>query len=85
MKKISLIAALVLGGCTTGQKVVSVSKPISGHCIPDAVRQKPNYPDTAKALMDAKSPAERYKLLFAGRSVRIDRINELEVVIGDCP
>lgn len=84
MNRISLVfALLLLSACATNHPVM-VDKPIAVNCIPKESLAVVDYPDTKQKLLDAKSPAERYKLLFAGRSVRIDRIKSLEMVISDC-
>lgn len=82
-----------LGGCArtphpvpeprvvTVEKMVAVASP----CVPATLEPTPEYPDTDAALKAASGPAQRYKLIGAGRPLRVGRLNELEGVVAGCP
>lgn len=62
---------------------VGIAKPAP--CVPDDLKAEPDYVDTNAALLAAGGPDERYQLLWAGRSQRVDRLNEIEPIIKACP
>lgn len=62
------------------EKLVPVSKP----CTPSNVASAPQYPDTDEALLAVAGADERYKLLIAGRDLRIARSTVVEPVIEGC-
>lgn len=82
---------LLLTGCTAAPtpepvKVpVEVKVPVPVGCIPAALDPAPVYPDTKAALMAATDAASRYRLLYAGRKLRMARLNELEPIVMACP
>jgi len=69
------------------KEAVAVDAP----CVPDDLAPAPDYVDTDQALKaagPAGDPAAietRYKLLWAGRSQRIGRLNSLEPIVAACP
>lgn len=90
MRAVLILAALALTGCgTPGRlepKIVTrdVLKPVAAACVPSSLRGEPTYPDTDEALKSAGGAADRYGLLAAGRSLRKQRLAELEPVIRSC-
>lgn len=89
MKKLLVVCAL-LGGCASkGVPVAAlqtqvVYKPVLKSCVPADIAPAPMYPDSKEALLAAQSAAERYRLLFAGRLLRSERLGELESIIQEC-
>lgn len=66
--------------------VKEVKVPVSLPCVPsNYVAERPDYVDSDKALKAAPDAAERYQLLWGGRSQRIAREKENEIVIAGCP
>lgn len=89
MKKI-ILSTLLLTGCASTPRLTPalqtqiVYKPVLKSCIPQDLAPAPEYPDSNQSLLDAQSAAQRYRLLFAGRLLRIERLAELENVVKDC-
>lgn len=92
MNRLSVIPILlVIAGCATAKtpEPIVVTKPyavpVAVACVPDTYdRKQPDYVDSNAALKAAADAAERYWLLWAGRSQRMARENENEVVIAGC-
>jgi len=90
---VAAVAVLALSGCTATPhpeaepRIVTVDKmvPVASPCVPATLGSAPDYPDTDEALKTASGPAQRYKLIGAGRPLRIARLNELEGVVAGCP
>lgn len=88
-----LLATGVLGllsGCGATQtprpeiRTVTVNVPVSQPCVPSDLLGEPTYPDTDDALRAAPDAAERYRLVAAGRLLRISRNETLETVAKGC-
>lgn len=62
-----------------------VNTPTAIGCVPPDLDASPDYPDTDAALKAAAGPDGRYQLLYAGRKLRVARLNELEPIVGKCP
>lgn len=93
MKLAAVIPILLLAGCATKPcpvpppviVPVKVAVPVVGTCVPANLPDAPAYPDTDEALKAAPDAASRYQLLGAGRPLRVQRLKELEIVVGGCP
>ena len=93
MRKLVILAALVAAACAEKTppaepiiKTVEVGVPgPTQPCVPKKLGAAPEYADSDSALRKAVDAAERYMLLWAGRSQRIAREQELNVVIDGCP
>ncbi len=85
--------AILVSGCTTKPaprpepeiRIVEVGIPTPVGCIPPNMAGPPVYPDTETALKAAIDAAARYQLLWAGRTLRVARLGEVEPVIAACP
>lgn len=83
-------AALALAGCGSTRtaepeiRIQRVEVPVTVDCVPGDLRGPPAYPDGDAALRQAPSAAERYRLIAAGRLLRIARLAELEGVVKAC-
>ena len=90
-KLVALLSLVLLAGCKTVTpepiiKTVEVVVPGETQpCVPKTLGGTPEYVDSDSALRRAVDAAERYMLLWAGRSQRIAREQELETVIDGCP
>ena len=86
-----LFVAAFLSGCGTTQtprpeiRTVTVNVPVPQPCVPAELSPAPTYPDTDDALRAAPDAAERYRLVAAGRLLRITRNEILETVVKGCP
>lgn len=84
------LMSLALSACAAKETVVPalhtqvVEKPVLKSCLPDSLEPAPDYPDTKESLLGAPSAAERYRLLFAGRMLRSQRLAELETIVKGC-
>jgi hypothetical protein len=92
MKIIAALLPLVaLTACKTTQapepiiKTVYVNVPVTQPCVPKTLGPPPQYIDTDDKLLGAKDAAERYQLLYAGRTQRNSRLGEVEPVVRSCP
>lgn len=91
VRKLSLLAFLAVAACATPKvpepiiKTVTVNIPVPQPCVPKTLGDRPAYPDTDQALLNAVDAAERYQLIFAGRILRDARLGEIEPVIASCP
>jgi len=84
---LALGALFTLGACgaTVDEiRTIRVNVPVAVSCVPATLGEAPLYPDTVEALRAAEDAAERYLLVFAGRSLREARLNELEPVVAGC-
>lgn len=89
----ALLLAKGLGGCAhmpaaRPEPVLSpieVDKPVATGCVPANLAAAPDYPDTDDAIKGAPDAASRYQLLYAGRKVRVARLNEIEPIVAGCP
>jgi hypothetical protein len=86
-----LSLSLLLGACASTPplpepqlRTIYVETPLMVACIPDTLEAAPDYPDTDERLRAAPDAAVRYQLLFAGRQLRVARLNEVEPVIETC-
>ncbi|AOR76550.1 hypothetical protein [Novosphingobium resinovorum] len=90
MKPIAIFIPLALAACTTAPappetvRTVEVKVPVRQACVPTTLGGAPDYPDDDAALRKAPDAAARYKLLYAGRKLRIPREQELETVVAGC-
>lgn len=83
---------MLLAGCTrtvlrdAEPRIITkeVATPIATGCVPLELGAPPEYPDSEAALA-AATPDRRYLLLWAGRALRVARLNDLEAVIAGCP
>ena len=93
---IPILALVGLTACSGGNRVNSASaEPIvvvkevavavTQPCVPDTLRDAPEYVDTKEKLQGAADAAERYQLVLGGRAQRIARLNELEPLVAGCP
>lgn len=64
---------------------LEVAVPVATGCVPPNLAAPPEYPDTDAAIRGAADAAARYQLVYAGRKVRIARLNEIEPVVAGCP
>lgn len=62
----------------------TVNVPVRQPCVPAELSPAPAYPDTDDALRAAPDAAERYRLVAAGRLLRITRNETLETVVKGC-
>lgn len=88
-RTLALLFALTLSACAgrvPEPKIVlqRVEVPISAPCVPAKLGEKPTYSDSIEALRNAADAAIRYQLLWAGRSEREARLDELEGVVQGC-
>jgi hypothetical protein len=90
MKRLSILAALLLAGCATDAVapakdiVVPVDKPIAASCVPTTVGDAPDY---AKMKADAGAAVDlvsRYHLIARDFVVLVDRAAVVEPVIASC-
>lgn len=89
MRRIAVLALLGLSACATTDpepRIVThtVEVPIARACVPTSLAGAPTYPDEDDAIRSAAGPAERYRLLAAGRILRNQRLAELEPVLLAC-
>jgi hypothetical protein len=70
---------------------IEVAVAVEQACVPNTLKDKPDYVDTKEALTSA-GPAgdddaisKRLQLLYAGRAQREARLNELEPIVAACP
>lgn len=91
-KLVALFALVLMAGCATAPApepiIRTVEVVVPGEtqpCVPKSLGTTPAYVDNDDALRNAVDAAERYLLLWAGRSQRIAREQELEIVIDGCP
>lgn len=91
-KIVPLFAVLALAACSAKQErpepivqTVEVQVPVPQPCVPKQLGGPPVYPDTDEALRSAPDAAARYRLVYAGRLLRIGRLGELEPVAKSCP
>lgn len=91
MKKLTLLLPMfLLAACATTKpqpvvETVEVKVPVAAPCVPKDLGGQPTYVDSDEALLNAKDPAERYKLIYAGRLQRMARLMVLEPVVLACP
>jgi hypothetical protein len=91
MRGLILLAVLPLAACATPAAppprivTVEVAVPVSSPCVPASLAAPPEYPDTDAALRAAPDAASRYQLTFAGRLLRMARLNEVEPIVAACP
>ena len=80
--------ALSLAACATAPepviRTVEIKVPVRQSCVPQNLGSAPTYIDTDDALRAARDPAERYRLVIAGRQQRSARLGEVEPVIQTC-
>jgi len=89
MRSIALLALLGLSACATTYpepRIVThvVEVPVARSCVPAGLAAAPTYPDEDAAVRAASGPADRYRLLAAGRILRKQRLAELEPVVAAC-
>ena len=85
-----ILESFLSGGGTTQTprpeiRTVTVNVPVPQPCVPAELSPAPTYPDTDDALRAAPDAAERYRLVAAGRLLRITRNEILETVVKGCP
>lgn len=93
MNKVFLLPVLLVAACAHTPAppepqvvTVEVPVPVAQPCVPRQVSPTPpEYVDTDDALRAARDAAERFQLLWAGRSQRNSRLAELEPVVSACP
>ena len=91
MKRLTLVAALLLASCASKPtprpepvvQLVEVAVPIAVACTPD-IGPEPVYIDTDAALKAAADLFERVKLLLAGRDQRIARDEVKTTALEGC-
>lgn len=67
-------------------KTVQVKVPVTVPCKAlDQLGVEPFYPDTNKALQAAADIFEQVRLLMAGRTMRVQRLDEYVTARADCP
>ena len=69
---------------TPAPVVVKVPVLVKEACVPKTLARAPKYPDTDAALRDAGGAADRYQLMAAGRLLRVQRLADLEKIVGGC-
>lgn len=91
-KLVALFALAFVAGCKTTPApepiIETVEVIVPGEtqpCVPKSLGATPEYVDNDSALRKAVDAAERYMLLWAGRTQRIAREQELNTVIDGCP
>lgn len=91
MKRLTLVAALLLASCASKPaprpepvvQIVEVAVPVALACEPD-IGPEPAYIDTDTALTAAADLFERVKLLLAGRDQRIARDGVKNAALEGC-
>lgn len=94
MRRIAMIAALALAGCShtqtpepiirTVEVQVPVDDPACARKAKEALLPGPAYPDTDQALREAPNLLERVRLLLTGRTLRIAQERALTDAITEC-
>lgn len=99
MKLIYIMPLVLLTAACAGKQArpepiittVEVPVPVPQPCVPNTLKDPPEYVDSKEALraagssMDLKAVAKRLQLLYAGRAQREARLNEIEPIVKGCP